>query len=269
MSNYNYKYSGQRLTRIPEECKREIHTISFTKYLNLSNNEITEINASEICDLIETIDLSSNKIKSVSFENLKNLKQIYLSKNALVSMEEASTFKNLDKLHLLKLNKNKIKLLNKDIFKKLDSLSEIDLSDNALSTIDFSIFADQFNKLNRLDLSSNRIEDIDSKCLIRFEKLDFLDLSSNNIRKFELVLLRKNLKINLSLNEELKFNLAGFKFIKYAKDISINKCKEIIQFSLNNIVCTSPNNKFQCQLESFMVCFFKFFKAKMHALCVI
>ena len=91
---------------------------------------------------------------------------------------------------------------------------------------------------------------------VRGYNLDFLDLSSNNIRKFELVLLRKNLKINLSLNEELKFNLAGFKFIKYAKDISINKCKEIIQFSLNNIVCTSPNNKLQCQLESFMVCFF-------------
>ena len=251
---YKNNYSGRKLTKIPDECSREISGGSslFNKSLNLSKNEITQVNSREIYHLIETIDFSSNKISLISFENLTNLKQIFLSKNVLEKIQETS-FRNLSKLRLLKLNHNQIKNFHLGTFKTLFNLTEIDLSNNNIKSVDFSIFKDQYHKLKRLDLSSNKIEKIDSKCLLIFEKLEFLDLSSNDIEKFALVLLNKNFIINLSFNKRLKFNLAGFEFIKYAKDISVNKCRQIILNNLKNLVCNSNENALKSQLEHLKV----------------
>lgn len=123
------------------------------RYLNLSDNSITDI--TPLTDLVElkTLDLSDNQITDIdSLQNLTTLQNVFLNNNYL---SDISVLGNLPELYHLELSNNEIDDISS--LHDLDGLRYLYLSDNQIS--DVSPIAN-LNHISAIDLSDNQISDL-------------------------------------------------------------------------------------------------------------
>ncbi|CAH0559320.1 unnamed protein product [Brassicogethes aeneus] len=108
----------------------------FLNYLNLSHNNISHLNEKifERTTLLETLDLSNNKINDVSnypkiWDMLHNLQSLNISSNPINSVSQRD-FDGLDALKYLSMHSLvEVVRIEKNAFKSVPSLSELDAYD--------------------------------------------------------------------------------------------------------------------------------------------
>ena len=155
------------------------------KELILSHNCIVdlELGCFNGCIQLETIDLSSNKIKLLNFElfsQLNNLKNLNVSSNLINEIKEASQ----STIQVLKIDSNKLNCIKVNYFRNLNNLTELYLRSNNIKQIEKSSF-DSLTSLKRLNLAYNCINQINKLQFLNLSKLIWLDLSCNNLTLIE------------------------------------------------------------------------------------
>lgn len=157
----NYNYSSGNITAInqmrwlPKLRTLDLsnNKIQSTDFLNnestnnlheidLSNNQISLIDSSaRKCSLLEKLNLSSNKISTIKFKSLTNLKYLDLSLNKLSTFEK-NTFSSLKNLTWLDLQwqKSDNLTIQQYAFSWLNNLESLYLQDNKISSLEWRTF---------------------------------------------------------------------------------------------------------------------------------
>lgn len=115
----------------------------------------------------------------VTKPNLGTLKQLILSTNQISTLDNPSTFVNLDSLEQLDLTANVIESINDNIFSPLKNLLKVDLKRNMIKVIPDNLFKNM-PRLISVDLYGNQIEDVPVNAF-RGSPLKNLNLSNNKI----------------------------------------------------------------------------------------
>lgn len=234
---------GNYIKELPKSVFKNLFNL---KVLDLGNNEISLID-SELFDGISLkglimdsnhlttwslnvpslkhLELSNNKLNTVTVENLHNLHDISLNKNTLVTMPD-QPFKNnslvsirfnygsfttlpkrflfgLNQLQRVNLKAINLEVVPEDMIWNSYNITELLLASNNLKRIPVKFFQHSGN-ITILDLSRNRLEKIDSDLLKPLSKLENLDLSNNllvQINHYSLQSLYNLVKLNLEYNE--------------------------------------------------------------------
>lgn len=170
-----------------------ISKLSNLNTLKLSNNNIKSTSGIDSLNMLMYLDLSNNDISNISsIENLEHLKSLNLSNNNVSSI---SSIENLNKLYELKLSDNNIKNLSS--IETLSNIKYLDLSHNKIK--DISVL-ENLTELEKVDLSYNEISDVNY-----FENnlnLQILNLEDNQIRIMP-DLHNLNSLVSLNLNNNL------------------------------------------------------------------
>ena len=132
------------------------------KTLDLSNNKIlsTDFLNSEHTNNIQEIDLSNNQISSIDNSTWKcsSLKKLNLSSNKISTIK----FKSLTNLKYLDLSHNQLSLLESKVFSTLNNLTWLDLQWQQSSKLTIKQYAFSWlNKLENLYLQDNKIENLE------------------------------------------------------------------------------------------------------------
>jgi Leucine-rich repeat (LRR) protein len=177
--------SYNKITNLPDSCAFFVQNLNLTgnpltafdtqtvtmasngMYVYISNCNLTQFPASLQTNrlIFKTIDVSGNSIRTLpALESNKNetklrdirLRNLYMNRNGLWSIEEGS------------------------ILSKYHSLIILDLSENCLS--DVKVALNELTRLETLNLSANRLTWIDRDVLRNAKALRTLDLSYNQIK---------------------------------------------------------------------------------------
>lgn len=120
---------------------------------------------------LEELELNQNEIEGIaenSFQNLFNLKGLYLNENKIRKLE-LSTFDGLTRLVRLELNENEINEIAENAFGKLVSLKGLYLNKNKLEKIE----PHTFNGLSGLDVFQLGVNNLHSKEIVAKFVFDF------------------------------------------------------------------------------------------------
>ncbi|XP_071846885.1 uncharacterized protein [Apostichopus japonicus] len=131
-----------------------------TSFLGLRNNYVETIEAGTFVGLrsLKALDLSNNKLKSLSpklLEDLSSLRDFNVSYNELTYLPE-TLFKGLRKLETIDLDENKLQNLPANLFKNLSSVDDLSLEKNEITVLQKGGFAG-LSSLSRLYLANNNI----------------------------------------------------------------------------------------------------------------
>ena len=124
------------------------------------DTECTKVTATHIADITGTIDLSGQRITTLTaddFSNLTGLTTLDLSNNQIATLQE-DIFDDLTNLQSLWLDNNRLTALHADIFDGLTNLRELYLSRNRLATLHEDIFEGLTN-LQTLSLVNNLLSE--------------------------------------------------------------------------------------------------------------
>jgi len=126
-----------------------------TEELNLTNNQVKEIENLAQCAKLKTLVLRQNAIKELkNLENLGELVDLDLFMNEIKHIGENS-LKNKDKLEKLDLSFNKVKDLDEFRLAKLPALKEIYLIHNKIGKIEG---LDHLTTIEFLELGDNHLK---------------------------------------------------------------------------------------------------------------
>lgn len=177
--------------------------------LDLSNNFIRQLHTLVLPNL-EQLDLSANQLDLISegaFENLAQLEELNLSRNALnnnlggnsKALQSISGLRSLDismnglsddavelylqqksSLDQLKMTGNALTRLSHSLFKDSKGLRAITIDDNLISVIEPGTF-EPLSQLEMLSLAKNNLEHI---CDFKLYQVKYLNLSQNSLEFF-------------------------------------------------------------------------------------
>ncbi|XP_042274959.1 transforming growth factor beta activator LRRC32-like isoform X1 [Thunnus albacares] len=177
--------------------------------LDLSNNFIRQLHTLGL-PYLEQLDLSCNQLDLISegaFENLAQLEELNLSRNALnnnlgsnsKALQSISRLRSLDismnglsdnavelylrnkpSLDQLKMTGNALTSLTHNFFKESESLRVITIDDNLISAIDQGTF-EPLTHLETLNLAKNNLAHI---CDFKLHQVKYLNLSRNSVEFF-------------------------------------------------------------------------------------
>ena len=175
------RFSNNKFNFIPPS----LYQLSNLKLLDMSGNNISEIDGNllkGLSSLVE-LDFSKNKIKYIpnSIQYLAFLEVLRFSNNQLLEIpEELGALTRLKKLFL---NENSLQFLPKNIFSKMIGLEEIYLYKNRLENIcdSYSSIFDNMKHLKFLDMHSNYLTIFN--IFTEMPILDSLLLSYNQIQQ--------------------------------------------------------------------------------------
>ena len=193
---------------------------SVLEYLNLSDNEIADINRVVVPVNLKTLklnhnilswsglsqfsmshirdmDLSHNQLNETLSQHLlpvsNVLRTLDLSFNNLVKLDQKALF-GLPRLRNLNLKGNSIELIKPEAFKGLTRLRNLDLSNNDILELPVTVFRFLSN-LETLDLSQNHLQVISAGLTTSLHNLHSFTLSSNDIYRIDPL---KDVKHNLA-----------------------------------------------------------------------
>jgi len=272
-SNVVIDWEGNGLTDEITNDSGEItatHTYSSGKYtVSITANDITEIKASNIdlisidvsqAILLETLDVSKNKLESIDLSKNENLSNLICSDNYLSELVVNSDIESLDcsnnKIASLFVPKSIEKLyINRNKLEKINGLTSFDLSDfsnliilkcndNDIKSLTFS----NCQALEEIYCSNNLISEIDltnngslKKLYCSGNEIQILSLTGNPLLKELDCSGNKIQTLSLSNNIELEIlNCVGNKISSLS--ISNNsKLKELLAIK-NDITSLNLNN---------------------------
>lgn len=169
-----------QLKEIPAELFKAFDILPSLKSIDLSNNEITQMQIGFMKKLktLEALNLSGNKINSLgigSFQQMENLRVLDLSNNRLSKLP-IGAFQTLN-LDSLDLSGNQISTVDKTSFQNLSTIS-LNLAGNNLSVLPAELFV-SLEKLINLDLSGNLISVLPNGVFNPLVSLEKVDLTGN------------------------------------------------------------------------------------------
>ncbi|RVE74450.1 hypothetical protein OJAV_G00022190 [Oryzias javanicus] len=172
--------SGRGLTTVPTGLS------TFTYYLDLSMNNITELPANVFKNFpyMEELRLAGNDLTFIhpeALSGLHQLKVLMLQNNQLKSVPSAA-LKNLQALQSLRLDANHITTVPDESFQGLQQLRHLWLDDNHLTQVPVGSLTHQTN-LQALTLALNRITYIPANAFANLTSLVVLHLHNNRIRE--------------------------------------------------------------------------------------
>lgn len=177
------------------------------KALDLSHNNLSEFNLVGH-KLLQLFDASANSLSTFHCEDCESLETLILSGNRLTNV----TLNNVAKLSFLDLSSNKLSEIDPHLFHNKSNLSDAILACNRIRIIDKDLFR-QLVSLRRLDLSNNDISDIESETFSDLLNLQVFDLSFNRIHIASLQSLQSIAdlaRLSLAGNVLLRNALRGF-----------------------------------------------------------
>lgn len=143
--------------------------------VKLSNHRLEKVGL--WCYLCDSIDLSINKIKSLTLYDGMKLKHLNLSRNHMETIKNLTT---LNELTVLDLSFNYFKDITANSFMNMTKLKRLYLRSSGLRTISFDTFSQQLS-LRLLDISYNNLKVIDLNALKSLINLDKLFIDGNNL----------------------------------------------------------------------------------------
>jgi internalin A len=185
--------------------------------LNISYNEVEDINILENLIDIENLNLSNNAIEDIAcLKKFKNLKILNLSNNAIIDIKPIIDLKELRELSL---NNNQT-IKDFSSLENLRNLRSLTLFNNRIGDISF---LKNLSYLNRLYLSNNKIMDI--KVIANLKNLITLDLNENPIEDISFINGLRKLKIlQLIGNSSIK-NFEELEKLSFLSHLYISNCK--------------------------------------------
>ncbi|XP_023391435.1 leucine-rich repeats and immunoglobulin-like domains protein 2 isoform X2 [Pteropus medius] len=183
----------------------EIKTSSFPrmqlKYLNLSNNRITILEAGcfdNLSSSLLVVKLNRNRISVIppKIFKLPHLQFLELKRNK-IKVVEGLTFQGLDSLRSLKMQRNGISKLKDGAFFGLDNMEELELEHNNLTEVNKG-WLYGLRMLQQLYVSQNAVERISPDAWEFCQRLSELDLSYNQLTRLD-----ESAFVGLSLLERL------------------------------------------------------------------
>lgn len=153
--------------------------------VDLSDNEISEISFLKNLTLIENLNLSGNSIKDYSpISSLNNLKKLELDSCKVVNLNFLYDMSNIDSLSL-----RNTSIYDLSSLRSLNNLKTLDLSVNNLKYL--SAISD-LKKMTNLHLDSNLISDL--SFLKKMKRLKRLHISRNPLQNIDSLSQLKNLE---------------------------------------------------------------------------
>jgi len=275
---------GNSIEEIPSSTFKHL---KFLEILDLGGNKITNIdtdlfngvplkgllldsNSLKTLSLnvpsLKRLDVSNNKLTSITVDNLNKLVELSLNRNIFITMPN-QPFKNtsleaikynygnfttmpdkfltkLDRLRLVNLKNLNLEVVPENMIWNSANITELSLASNNLKELPVLFFRDS-RQMKKLDLSKNKFEKIDIELMKPLINLENLDLSNNlifQINKYGLRLgssLRNLINLNLEKNnimyiEQEALNIPKLKYLKLAH----NKISDLFSnysFSLINL----------------------------------
>lgn len=141
--------------------------------MDLSRNELTAVNSTNLINGIETIILAHNKLTKIDWPDLPHIKFLDASHNEINYLEDV--FIGNSTIEKLNLSNNYIKSLKNSIFEQNRKLKELYLSDNQISFV--SNLSSE--SILELYLSNNHLHYIKRESLIKLSNLKKLVLTNN------------------------------------------------------------------------------------------
>lgn len=139
-----------------EEIPDDIGKLSQLQSLVLHSNKLKSVNDNiGQLEKLKLLDLSRNLVETVptALDKLKNIVTLNFSNNALTDFIKLS---NADKLCVLNISNNKLKVFPDICYKELHNLSEVYLSGNEIEEIPANI--NKLSSIKQLELSQNKIK---------------------------------------------------------------------------------------------------------------
>jgi insulin-like growth factor-binding protein complex acid labile subunit len=205
--------------------------------INVSWNKIQAIDDFAFnLEMLTILDLTGNFIYTLNssdiFYGLANLKELFLSRNVLMSLLPFK-FEYLVNLNVLDLNDNFIEEIQNSSFFGLTSLIALSLRGNRLTKLNNSDFM-YLNNVTRLELDSNRLRSIGKNSFLNMDSLTVLSLSNN-----KLSFIKKNYFAGLTKLEELDLSC------NQISSIHVNSFNSLVSLNLldltdNNIFALDP-----------------------------
>ncbi|XP_041493959.1 leucine-rich repeats and immunoglobulin-like domains protein 2 isoform X3 [Microtus oregoni] len=198
-------YSALESLDLSSNIITEIKTSSFPqmslKYLNLSNNRITTLEAGCFDNLsgsLLVVKLNRNRISMIPPKvfKLPHLQFLELKRNRIKTVE-GLTFQGLDSLRSLKMQRNGISILKDGAFFGLNNMEELELEHNNLTGVSKG-WLYGLRMLQQLYMSQNAIERISPDAWEFCQRLSELDLSYNQLTRLD-----ESAFVGLSLLERL------------------------------------------------------------------
>ena len=176
------------------------------KTLNLNDNQLESIdewlNESNRFVCLEKLDISNNQISELqnkSMSNMINLRDLNCSKNNISTLPD-SLCETL-RLKILDVSDNKLESLP-ELLGSQQLLEEINCSNNQLTELPKDL-RKKFNIIKKFNFSKNYIKFVD-KSLHHLQQLQELDLNNNQISKIQLPASRDLTKLKLGENPNLE-----------------------------------------------------------------
>jgi len=148
-------FRARGLTSIPR-----FNLPSDATIIDLSQNQIKTLSEFPPLENLISLNLTDNIIDTIepdAFDDLDVLTSLYLSNNK-IRFIEADTFEwGPEKLEIIKLDYNRMEVIQQDVFEELNFLEEIDLSNNRLNYIHPNAFR-ELKKLKTLTLDNNQVK---------------------------------------------------------------------------------------------------------------
>ncbi|XP_067687310.1 leucine-rich repeat-containing protein 15-like [Haliotis asinina] len=156
-----------------------------TRYLQLSNNNITRISKSTFSGTrhLSIIALDENQITRIekgAFAGIRELQELWLNANKLKKIPSPFS----PKVTKLQISKNRISKISKKDFPKNSALSILTLSSNMIKTIEPGTFS-QSKFLTELYLSGNKITTLQTGAFAELGELQTLSLNNNKITSIQ------------------------------------------------------------------------------------
>ncbi|MDF1879449.1 serine/threonine-protein kinase [Sulfurimonas sp. SAG-AH-194-C20] len=156
----------------------ELHSGKLVGIKKLKIQENLETFPEEIftlCDSLELLDLSGNRLKNLpDLSRLKNLKIAFFSQNRFIKIPDA--FRECHKLFMLGFKSNSIECFGEDILPP--SISWLILTDNKLEQLPKSI--GKLTKMQKFPLAGNRLTSL-PQSMKNLKNLELIRLSANSL----------------------------------------------------------------------------------------
>lgn len=188
--------------RIGSVPKRTFLSMENLRRIDLSHNEICEIQGLADLPRLERLDLAYNdlsRIEDTAFDGLHDLKVLDLSRNSLIELGDGP-FLKLFSLRFIDLGHNRIELVSfrhglesvetfratrnrissVQFLQTMRQLRHLDLSHNAITRLDEELFTRGIHRSLSVNLSNNNIHRI-AQTAFRFASYDCIDLSCNRL----------------------------------------------------------------------------------------
>ncbi|XP_018348156.1 PREDICTED: chaoptin isoform X1 [Trachymyrmex septentrionalis] len=240
-------FSENSISTIDDDAFSEVGysllTLRMSHGLSSSISEIPNGPFKSLTNL-QHLDLSNNKIRSLSatsFHFLKRIKRMELQDNEIDSILKG-TFQGDIHSTLEEINFafNQVRDLQTHTFIDLSALITINLEDNTIERIERRAFINM-NRLKYINLRGNKIRDITDEAFENLPDLEFLDLAYNNLNEFDFASFDQvgtlsSFKVNVSHNEISKLWVNNTSFISSSVvGGNVQSNIKVLDLSYNNI----------------------------------